>query len=509
MSTKTDILHFPLYINGSWNPSKNGETFEITNPATGQVCAHVAKGTKADVDVAVRSARQAFDSGIWSKKSPQERARTLIHFSNEIAEHTEELVYLESISSGGTVNRIANSDILQIVELLQETAKFAREYRYVESLPTKTFPGPSDNQVWRESIGVCAAITPWNFPMILAMWKIAPALAMGNSIVIKPASYTPLTTLKLAELAVESGIPAGVFNVVTGPGSSTGEALVTHPEVDKVAFTGSTEVGRNIMQQAAGTVKKVSLELGGKSPAIVLPDADLDTAIPGILFGVFLHSGQICESGTRVLVHDSIYDEVIEKLKIAASTIKLGHPLEKTTGMGPLISEQQLERVLSYIETGKQEGATLICGGKRAEDAELKHGFYVEPTIFADVDNSMKIAQEEIFGPVLSVIRYSDVEEAVKLANDTIYGLAAGVWSKDVNKALQIAKDLKAGTIWINDWHMFRSDAPFGGYKQSGFGRELGRHALDEYTQTKHVHTSLVPELEKRAWYGILLGTDS
>ncbi|MFC7062138.1 aldehyde dehydrogenase family protein [Halobacillus seohaensis] len=508
MTTKTDILQFPIYINGEWVAAKNGETFEITNPATGQVCAHVAKGTKEDIDTAVQSARRAFNSGIWSKKSPEERAKILIQFSNKIAENAEQLVYLESISSGGTLNRIANSDILQLVELLQETAKFTREYQYVESLPTKTFPGPSDNQVWREPIGVCAAITPWNFPMILAMWKIAPALAMGNSIVIKPASYTPLSTLKLAELAVEAGLPGGVFNVVAGPGSSTGAALVTHQEVDKVAFTGSTEVGRSIMQQAAGTVKKVSLELGGKSPAIVLPDAHLDTTIPGILFGVFLHSGQICESGTRVFVHDSIYDEVIEKLKYAASTIKLGHPLENTTGMGPLVSERQLQKVLDYIETGKQEGASLICGGKRAVSGNLKDGFYVEPTIFADVNNTMKIAQEEIFGPVLSVIRYSDVQEAVDLANDTIYGLAAGVWCGDVNKALPIAKELKAGTIWINDWHMFRSDAPFGGYKQSGFGRELGRHALDEYTETKHVHTSLVPELEQRPWYSILFGNE-
>ncbi|MEH7748039.1 aldehyde dehydrogenase family protein [Neobacillus drentensis] len=506
MKAALQVLEFPLYINGEWKPALSGETFEVVNPATGEVAAKVAKAGIEDVEAAVTSARQAFDSGVWSKKSPQERAHVLVQFGNKIIEHAEELGYLESISSGATVRRISNLDILSIVDLLQQTAKFTVEYPYVESLPTVPFPGPSNNQVWREPLGVVAAVTAWNFPMILAMWKIAPALAMGNSIVIKPASNTPLSTLKLAELAVEAGLPAGVFNVVSGPGASIGEALVTHPNVDKVAFTGSTEVGSRIMQQASKTVKRVTLELGGKSPAIVLPDADMSITIPGILFGFLSHSGQVCESGTRVLVHDSIYDQVIEQLTELASTITIGNPLDIATGMGPMVSQQQLDTVLSYIESGIQEGARLVCGGKRRIVEGFENGYYIEPTIFADVQNDMKIAREEIFGPVLSVIRYSTVEEAIEIANDTIYGLAGGVWTKDVNKGMKIARELKAGTIWINDWHMLRSDAPFGGYKQSGFGRELGRHALDEYSQLKHVHCSLVPEVSQRPWYQILLG---
>ncbi|MGD6848778.1 aldehyde dehydrogenase [Rossellomorea aquimaris] len=506
MEAAMQILDYPLYINGEWKPAKSGETFEVVNPATGEVAAKVAKAGKEDVEEAVSSARRAFDSGVWSKKSPQERADVLVQFGNKILEHAEELGYLESISSGATVRRISNLDILSIVDLLQQTAKFTVEYAYVESLPTVPFPGPSNNQIWREPIGVVAAVTPWNFPMILAMWKLAPALAMGNSIVIKPASNTPLSTLKLAKLAAEAGIPAGVFNVVSGPGASIGEELVTHPSIDKVAFTGSTEVGRRIMQMASGTVKRVTLELGGKSPAIVLPDADLDITIPGILFGFLTHSGQVCVSGTRVLVHDSIYEQVIEQLSKLASSIKIGNPLDMGTGMGPLVSKQQLNSVLSYIESGVQEGARLVCGGKRRIVEGFENGYYIEPTIFAEVHNDMKIAREEIFGPVLSVIRYSTVEEAIEIANDTIYGLAGGVWSKDVNKAMKIARELKAGTIWINDWHMMRSDAPFGGYKQSGFGRELGRQALDEYSQVKHVHCSLVPEVSQRPWYQMLLG---
>jgi aldehyde dehydrogenase (NAD+) len=504
MAVAQNVAQFGLFIDGRWTPAASGETFDVINPATGTPAARVAKAGMADVEAAVQSARKTFDSGVWSRRSPAERAKVLIAFSQKIIEHAQELAFLEIVSSGATVRRVAGSDILQIVDLLQQTAKFATEYTYVETLPVQPFPGPSHNQVWREPIGVCAAITAWNFPLILAMWKLAPALAMGNSIVMKPASNTPLSTLKLAELAVEAGLPPGVFNVITGPGASVGEVLVSHPLVDKVAFTGSTEVGRRIMQLAANTVKRVTLELGGKSPAIVLPDADLDIAIPGLLFGVFLHSGQICESGTRVLVHDKIYDEVVERLAAAASSIKLGNPLDETVGMGPVVSESQLATILRYIESGKQDGARLVCGGRRATGGVLDLGYYVEPTIFADVDNRMKIAQEEIFGPVLSVMRYRDVEEAVQLANDTIYGLAAGVWTRDLNLAYRIARELKAGTVWINDWHMFRSDAPFGGYKQSGFGREIGKYALDEYSQLKHVHASFVHELANRPWYSIL-----
>ncbi|SDW65066.1 aldehyde dehydrogenase (acceptor) [Alicyclobacillus hesperidum] len=506
MATVLDVQEFLLFIGGQWTPAQSGETFDVVNPATGRVVARVAKAGHTDVDAAVQAARKLFDSGRWAKQTPEARAAILMLFAQKIMENAKELIYLEAISSGGTVRRIGSSDILQITDLIQQTAKFIQEYKYVEYLPIPPFPGPANGQVWREPYGVCAAVTPWNFPMILAMWKVIPALAMGNTIVVKPASNTPLSTLKLAELAVQAGIPAGAFNVIAGPGASIGEALVTHPQVDKVAFTGSTEVGRRIMQLASTSVKKVSLELGGKSPSIVLPDADLDIAIPGALFGVFMHSGQICESGTRLLVHESIYDEVIERLVAKTKEIKIGDPLNDQTGMGPVVSKQQFDTVMRYIQIGQQEGARLVCGGKPATVEGYENGYFIEPTIFADVTNDMRIAQEEIFGPVLSVIKYSQLDEAIRLANDTIYGLAAGIWTRDINEAYRIAHELKAGTVWINDWHMLRADAPFGGYKQSGFGRELGRHALDEYTQVKHVHASLVPEPEKRPWLSMLFG---
>ncbi|SHJ91161.1 aldehyde dehydrogenase (acceptor) [Alicyclobacillus tolerans] len=505
MSTVLQVKEFPMFMDGKWQAAESGEWFDIIYPGNGQTVARVASGHKEDVDKAVAIARRTFESGIWSKQSIEIRAALLLSFAQQIMQNADELAYLEVLSSGGTLRRVRNMDILQIADLLLQTAEFMKSYPYVEYLPIQPYPGPANGQVWREPIGVCAAITPWNFPMILAMWKIVPALAMGNSMVIKPASHTPLSTLKLAELAVRAGIPAGVLNVVTGAGSQVGEALVTHPDVDKIAFTGSTTVGRNIMRQAAGTIKRVTLELGGKSPSILLPDADLRLAIPGSLFGVFLHSGQICESGTRLFVHESQYDQVLAKLAEQAQAIRMGDPFDMETRMGPLVSKQQMETVLNYIEIGQQEGARLVCGGKPVQIPGCEGGYFIPPTIFADVDNQMRIAQEEIFGPVLSVIRYKDVDEAVQKANESIYGLAAGVWTQNINEAYRIARQLRAGTVWINDWHMLRSDAPFGGFKQSGFGRELGKYALDEYSQLKHVHASLVTEEKRRVAWDLLL----
>lgn len=503
MTVNVEVQTFPLFINGQWAPASSQETFDVLNPATGQLVAKVAKGTEEDVNRAVQAAREAFDNTDWKNMRPKDRAKTLYAISYLIAEHAEELAYLEAVSSGGTVRRIAASDILQMVDLFQTMAKFVEEYPFSETLPVPPFPGPAHNFIWREPIGVCAAITPWNLPMVIATWKIAPALAMGNTIVIKPASYTPLTTLKLAEI-ISKVVPPGVINVVTGSGVEVGEALVRHPQVDKVAFTGSTDVGRKIMSLAAGTIKNTTLELGGKSPNIILEDADLSIALPGSLFGVFLHSGQLCESGTRLFVPDQLHDVVVEQLVGLTSKLKLGNPLDMATDVGPVISAKQKETILSYIESGKQEGATLVCGGKEVKVPGCEEGHFIEPTIFTNVTNDMKIAREEIFGPVLSIIRYSDLDEAIKMANDSIYGLAAGVWTRDVNKAYEVTRKLQAGVVWINDWHMLRNDAPFGGYKQSGIGREMGKHSLDAYTQVKHVHTSMVSEPEKRKWYGIL-----
>ncbi|MCQ6279598.1 aldehyde dehydrogenase [Bacillus sp. EB600] len=491
------LLDFSLFINGKWQPAENNKTFHVYNPADGKIIARVAKASKRDTEQAIESARKTFDSGIWSRKSYQERADILSKFANIIRKNINEIAQLDIISSGAT-RRKAYSDPARAADLIDQTVKKLHEFSHVEFLPAA---GSNHNEVWREPIGVVSAITPWNVPLMLAMLKIVPALAMGNSIVVKPASNTPLSTLKIAELASQAGVPDGVLNVVPGPGSEVGDVLSTHPSVNKVAFTGSTEIGKNIMQQASDTIKKVTLELGGKSPGIVLPDADLDIAIPGIMNGFCFHSGQICMSGTRLLVHDSIYEEVLERLAKCAETIKVGDPQSPDTGMGPVISKGQLESILSYIEIGIQEGARLVYGGQRVIVEGLKEGYYVQPTIFADVQNDMRIAQEEIFGPVLAVIRYSTLEEAIEIANDSIYGLAAGVWTKDVIKAKQIVKELRAGTVWINDWHAMRFDAPFGGYKQSGIGRELGEDVLYEYTQTKHVHTSLARELDQRPAY--------
>ncbi|MBN8208822.1 aldehyde dehydrogenase [Bacillus sp. NTK071] len=508
MSVNGDIKSYPLFINGEWTASEAKRTFDVVNPANGELVAKVASGTEKDVDRAVEAAAAAFEQDEWREMPPKERSKILYGIAQKIMENAEELVGLEAISSGGTVRRLGSNDVLQMVDLFQTLGKFVLDYTYSETLPSPPFPGPSHNFIWREPIGVCAAITPWNMPMLIATWKIAPALAMGNTIVIKPASYTPLTTLKLAEIISEV-VPPGVINVVTGSGKEVGEALATHPKVDKIAFTGSTEVGRHIMSLASKTIKNTTLELGGKSPSILLEDADLSLALPGSLFGVFLHSGQLCESGTRLFVPDKIYDQVIDGLKELSEKLVLGNPLNPATDMGPVISETQEESILSYIEKGKQEGARLVCGGHVVKVEGCEKGHFIAPTIFADVTNDMTIAREEIFGPVLSVIRYSEVEDAIRMANDTIYGLAAGVWTADVNKAYKVVRKLRAGVVWINDWHMLRNDAPFGGYKQSGIGREMGKHSLDAYTQIKHVHTSMVPDVERRTWYSLLLSNQS
>ncbi|HBW35131.1 aldehyde dehydrogenase [Desulfosporosinus sp. BICA1-9] len=496
---------YPLFIGGRKVPALSGATFEVINPSNGEVCATVARAGLEDVNEAVRVARQTFESGTWSRVSHKERANIMFRIADMINKRAHELATLESMQSGGTLRRTMGSDVLQLPQQFAIMGQILNNFPIREELPCVAVPGPSINIIEREPIGICGLITPWNFPMILAGWKLAPAIAMGNAIVIKPASNTPLTTLLLAEIFQECGLPDGVVNVVAGPGALIGEAIVTHPEVDKISFTGSTAVGRRIMQLASHTVKRLTLELGGKSPAIMLRDADLDLVSEGALFATFLHSGQICESGTRLLVPRELQDDIVDRLIAKASTIAIGNAMELTTGMGPIVSKTQRDTILNYIQAGIEEGAVLAYGGKIPDlPAELAGGFYIQPTIFKNVDNSMKIAQEEIFGPVLCVIPYDTEGDAIRIANDSIYGLAAGVWSKDITRAQNIGRKLRAGTVWINDWHMLRPDAPFGGYKQSGFGRESGYQVLFEYSQTKHMHTSMVPDVNQRFWHQLL-----
>lgn len=474
-----------LFIDGEWVDASSDKTFPTVDPATGETLCEVPEAESGDVNRAVEAARRAFDDGRWSDLSPHKRARVLMKIASRIDDHREELAQLETLDNGKPVGQ-ATGEMVAVAETFRYYAGWANKV-FGDTNPTAA---NMFSYTLREPVGVCGQIIPWNFPAVMAAWKIAPAIALGNTVVLKPAEQTPLTALRLAELCDEAGLPKGVLNVVTGPGS-TGAAIVEHTEVDKIAFTGSTEVGREIMRSAAGTLKKVSLELGGKSPNIVLADANLDAAAQASLWGIFANAGQICTAGSRLLVDESVHDEFVDRLQGAVGQFRLGHGLDPATTMGPVVSQEQLNRVVGYIETGKKEGARLVGSGSRPEDPAVRRGYFVEPTIFDGVNNKMKIAQEEIFGPVLSVIPFSGTEDAIRIANDVIYGLAAAVWTKDVSKAHRMARAIRAGTVWVNTYNVTDLGVSFGGYKQSGFGRELGKYSVDLYTQIKSVFVQL------------------
>ncbi len=496
---------YNLYINGQWRTPRS-ELYEPTyDPATGKILGYVAKADVEDTREAIQAAREAFDDGYWASMAPGERSRLLHQIVDAVEERQFELAELEMRDGGCTWRKATLMDIPVGLIHFRHFAKLA-DFEPLEPLPQIQFPALSYNYVRREPIGVCGQIIPWNFPFLMAIWKIAPALAAGNTVILKPASYTPLSALKLVEIIHDTGLlPPGVLNLVTGPGQVVGPELCTNPMVDKIAFTGSTEVGRDIIRQAASTVKKMTLELGGKSPNIILDDADLDLAVDGSLWATFMHNGQACESGTRLFVPSRIYDEFMERLVDRARKLKVGLPDDGETDLGPVISAGQLHTIEDYIQVGIQEGATPVLLGQRPSDPELANGFFITPTIFTDVRNDMRIAQEEIFGPVLAVIKYDTVDEAIRMANDTIYGLAAGVWSRDVERAISVANRIKAGTVWINDYHLISAEAPFGGYKQSGLGRELGVYGLHEYTEVKHIHVDLTNSRDARFWYDIVV----
>jgi acyl-CoA reductase-like NAD-dependent aldehyde dehydrogenase len=472
-----------LLIGGKWVPAASGKTFETVNPANEEVLALIAEGDKADIDAAVKAARKAFEEGKWPNMGPHQRARLLFKIADLIDAHAEELAELETLDNGKPLTFAKAFDV----------PASAETFRYYAGWVTKLYgeTNPSDpaffNYTLREPVGVCGQIIPWNFPLLMAAWKLGPALACGNTVILKPAEQTPLTALRLGELITEAGLPEGVLNIVTGFGPGAGSSIAEHPGIDKVAFTGSTEVGKIILKASAGNLKKVSLELGGKAPNIIFPDADLDQAIPTSMMGVYFNSGQVCCAGTRIFVQRDRYDEVVEKFANFSKGVSMGDPFDQKNVVGPLVSREQFDRVKGYLEVGKKEGAKVAAGGVTGEGK----GYFVRPTLFSDVKNDMQIAREEIFGPVGAAIAFKDENDAVFQGNDTEYGLSAAVWTRDVGRAHKFARSLKAGTVWINCYNQLDPISPFGGYKQSGFGRELGKYAIDLYTQIKSVWMKL------------------
>jgi aldehyde dehydrogenase (NAD+) len=493
-----------LFIGGEFVDSASGETFETRNPSTGEVIGRVALAGAEDVDRAVAAARKAADDGPWPTMRPAERSRILLDTFQQIFEAASDIGAIETEDAGHTARMSTLFSVPYSNEFWRHIAELSARLEYREPVEPYGFPTEAWDFVIREPYGVVGAIIPWNVPYMMAMWKIPPAISTGNTIVIKPAMETPLSAMALARIIAESDIPPGVVNIVPGRGPVAGEALVTDPRVDKVTFTGSTEVGRRVMQLASGTIKHASLELGGKAPNILLDDADLDVAVPGSLWATYLHQGQICTSGTRLFVPASLYDEVTARLVELSEGLTVGSAMDFSSDLGPVLNRTQFETIDRYVQIGQDEGAKLLTGGHRVTHGVPEGGYYYAPTIFGDVDNSMVIAQEEIFGPVLSVIRYESVEDAVRQANDSIYGLAAGVWSRDITRALAVAKRLKAGTVWVNDWHLVSPAAPHGGYKQSGLGREHGVWGLNQYLETKYVRVAQESTKDQKFWYQVL-----
>jgi aldehyde dehydrogenase (NAD+) len=485
IAAKVKLRPGRLLINGQWQ--EGAKTFDSFNPASGELLSRVAEASAEDVDLAVSAARVSLEdrNGPWRKMSASERGKLIWRLADLIEKNIEELAEIETLDNGKPIWESRNVDIPMVVDVLRYFAGLATK---IQGETVNTFE-TAFTYTLREPVGVVGLIIPWNFPLLLASYKVGPALACGNTIVLKPAEQTPFSTLRFGELAIEAGVPAGVLNIVTG-GPETGKAMVRHPGIDKIAFTGSTAVGKEIMRGAADGLKRVTLELGGKSPNIVFADSDLDDAVKGAMNGIFYGKGEVCNAGSRLFLESKIQDDFLDKLVARTKKMQPGDPLDPKTRLGAVVSHEQMQTVLDYIESGKREGAKLIAGGNRVS-LDGGQGFFIEPTIFGAVNNSMKIAQEEIFGPVLATLSFDDIDQVVDLANRNPYGLAAAVWTRDVKKAHNISRQLKAGTVWINTYGLLNAALPFGGYKSSGFGRELGMHAIEHYTELKMVWLNL------------------
>ncbi len=477
-----------LFINGRAEDSFGGKTIEVRNPATGELLTTVPDGGQEDVDRAVAAARASFEKKSWRGMDPSKKEKILWNVADLLTKYKDELAALATLENGKTLREAAGADVGPAIDAFRYYAGWVRKL-YGETIPVD---GGFLNYTLREPVGVVGAIVPWNYPLQLASWKVAPALACGCSVVLKPSEMTPLTALRLAEICLEAGIPEGVMNVVTGYGWTAGEALGRHMDVDKISFTGSTRIGRALLKMSSeSNLKRVSLELGGKSPNIVFPDCDLDSALKSAFWGIFSNKGEICSAASRLLVHADVHDKFLDQMVSRAKRLKVGDPFDKATGMGSQISQAQLDRILGYIQSGIDDGAKLLCGGERDTTGDNAKGFFVKPTVFSEVRPQMRIAQEEIFGPVVSAIRFKDEKEAVEIANSTIYGLVSAVWTRDLQLAHRVAGEIKAGSVWINTYNGFDTASPFGGYKQSGFGRDLGAHALEQYTNVKSVWVKL------------------
>jgi len=489
MNTTTDIQKYELFFDGDWHQAREKQYLKSINPSTGETIAMIADAGVEDTQKAIAAARRAFDDGKWPHMTIRERGQYLNKIAHLIRENAKILAEIECQDTGKTIKQTTFIDVPTAADTFEYFANISTQ------LEGQIIPVPASvvSMSIREPMGVVGCIIPWNYPLITMAWKIAPALIAGNTVVLKPSVWASLSILKLMEIIEQADLPKGVINVVTGNGQNVGRTLAESPEIDMISFTGGTPTGQEVMRLAAGTTKKLCLELGSKSPNIIFSDCDLEAALGGAMSAIFMNQGQMCTAGARLLLEDKIYTKFIDQLVRKTKNLEIGNSLDYETDFGPLISHEHRQKVLGFIETGKKEGAKLVCGGKIPAAKELKDGFFLEPTIFSDVNNAMTIAQEDIFGPVLSIIRFSEVEEAIKIANDTKYGLAAMIWTKDLDKVQLVSRRLRCGTVWVNTYGGFYNEAPFGGYKQSGFGRELGTEGLLEYTQTKHICIDATP----------------